>query len=126
MWKMEKKMWTENPFNGNKVLIKPNFKQKEKCLPLHCWKGFPENPGLHIQLNVPGLFEQTAFSPHRPLGPLDSSHSFISGHSRIIRNIIISNFLDQYIVCKRANYNVPIHPAAMSLGLKVHPSSQIQ
>lgn len=39
---------------------------------------FPENPGLHWQLKLPAVFEQTVFSPHKPKGPFNLSHSFMS------------------------------------------------
>lgn len=45
---------------------------------MHCLKAFPENPGLHWQLNPPKVFVQIAFLPQRPEGPFIASHSFIS------------------------------------------------
>lgn len=59
--------------------------------------GLPVKPAGHSQVKLPGVFVQIAFEPHLPLGPLTLSHSSIS-----------------------------IQPAAISLGLKVQPSSQIQ
>lgn len=64
---------------------------------MHCVDGLPEKPNGHWQANVPGKFVQIALIPHLPLGPLIVSHSSIS-----------------------------IQPAAISFGLNVHPSSQMQ
>lgn len=45
---------------------------------LHFVLGFPVYPVLHWQAKVPGRFVQMEFSPHRPLGPFNLSHSLIS------------------------------------------------
>lgn len=65
-------------------------------IPKHCFKGLPEKPGKHSQLNPPGVLVQTAFIPHFPDGPLILSHSSISKqkqmhHSFTARSFQITN-----------------------------------
>lgn len=93
---------------------------------MHCLKAFPENPGLHWQLNPPRVLVQMAFLPQRPEGPFIASHSFISNLKRIQILLIIHKNAEILIIFNNISKHLPTHPAAMSFGLKVQPSSQIQ
>ena len=87
-------------------------------LPTHCLLAVPVNPGLHTQWKPPGVLVHTELAPQRPLGPLEMSHSSIS--------VIKEPKVRSWCAWWRQSEYLPIHPAAMSRGLKVQPSSQIQ